>query len=319
MSRCPGCGSYMIRLLLCLLALGTSEAVGAQVGQVAQWSEGDADGWRLLNLQTGQYVEDGVLVVDGSLEWRYLSEDSGDMYRVSANVEASNGDFVGDYFDGGVATLIFELYASVSTELNVDLWHATDLLYYTAQLSVETGWQRIQIPINSDNFSAGFGSADNLEVWIRNIGEVLIGTSRGNGAGEQIFRLRNVVLKGSGAGYAAWIQTYIDRNGGSLAEWLPGAEFCGDRQTNADKHVLGNDPTDPEEKLLARLTASPMELRWSSRSGRAYSVWRSTLNGDSFCKVPESDIAGTGSEVSFSIDEDSLSKIAVYRIEVKLE
>ena len=319
MNRCPRYGLYIINLINGVLFFCSLTALAAQVGVKAQWSEGSFDGWRLLNLESGQYVADGLSVVDGALEWRYLSGDSGDKYRVSANVEASNGAFVGNYFDGGVAMLDLELYAEVATGMTVELWHATDLLYYTAELGVEAGWQRIQIPVNTDFFSAGFGSSDNLEAWIENIGEVLIGTSRGSGEGEQIYRLRNVVLRGSAQGYANWMQTYINRHGGSFAEWMPGADYSGDGDANSVSHITGNDPADPTDKLMMRLSFSPLAVHWNSKLGRLYSVWHSSFNDDGFVKVSESGIAGTGSEISFTIGDDPSHQASVYKIKVKLD
>lgn len=304
---------------IALLAIGgggRSHAV--VVNQPQTWADGDADGWRLVYQKSGLFRDELLEVAGGALGWTHPEDEPDSLFCLVARVGASGGAFTGDYFDSGVAVLRFEFFAETGATVEVELWHATDLLYFVARVPVSPGWQTVELPLDRTAFGPGFGSSTDFRKLLSDIGELWIGAERGSGAGAQVFRVRNLVLEGSGPGYAAWIQISIDSHGGSLDQWLPVADWDGDGFSNAREHVAGTDPVDPLSRLNLSISPEGNVLRWQSVPGRTYFIWRGPVPlreaGQVIATVP-----GTGDVLKFSDPEGGSLERAAYWLSVNWE
>lgn len=289
-------------------------AHAAQVNQPETWATGTLRGWRLLNQAEGTYETGKLAVVEGALEWTLSPAATGSVFSVIASVDASEGWFAGDYFDVGVYAIRFDLYASHPVQVEVELWHATDMLSYMTHAEIETGWVTFEIPVDLARFSPWIGVADAQDFWrlLKNVGHLWIGVNCPGVPEERTFRVRAVELAGAGPGYAAWIQQFE----GALEHKWPAVDWDGDGMSNAAEYIAGTSPNDATDWLRLDVVALPLALRWQSSLNRIYTLWRSSDLHDGF---PEQilQIEGTGGEMEYVDPDAEEIGLGIYRLEVK--
>ena len=304
-----------------LVALTLPHAHAVTVNQAITWMPDDTAGWWLDDAKGDEGAgSSSIRVVDGALEWR-IPEDAGEhiRFRVIADASASSGALAGDYFDVAAMSLSFEFYAAVDTLMEVELWSESRFFFHVARLPVQAGWQKIRVPLNTNCFGAGdFSAPHDLKALMSDIDTLTIGVYRGDGEGEQSYRILNLMLVGARPGYAAWVQPFVDHYGGGTDQWLPAADRDGNGMPNGSEYVAGTNPAVADDVLFVRSDESFTHLRWHSVAGRIYSLWRTTCPRSGFGeKLTE--ISGTGEEIIYPLSEVGMHARALFRLSVRFD
>ena len=278
------------------------------------WAASSADGWRLEDAaappgESGDRT-DWLVFDEGSAGWSPISSDPPNVVRywLEAGSEAFAGAFHGNYFDAGVAFLRFDFYAAHPCKLVVELRREADWVIYEAVLDISGGWQRIELPLTDAHFSLEpFSAPIPLRDLLADVTQLAFGVRPGAMPEAQLFRIKQISLRGSGPGYGSWIAPHEALHGGEANSWLPGADRSGNGIMNADAFTAGLDPADASDLFTINGWAQqPPQLTWLSRTGRVYSVWRSHDLSEDFTPVEGyEDIVGTGDikEVTLPSDE----------------
>ncbi len=303
-------------ILVCSVGVFAWHPLGAAtVNQSESWEDGQSRGWRLLNQATGTYADERLTVSDGYLEWSYEEDGGNELFSVTADADASDGWFYGDYFDVGVMTVRLEFYSSHPTELEVELWHETELLSYAAKVEVSEGWQTVEIPLDMEHFKPwpGTPAPDDFRRLIEQVGRVWIGAEKSAGVEKHTLRIRDVRLAGAGPGYADWIRQFD----GEFVDQLPVVDWNGDGATNAEEYVADTTPNETGDRLTLDIAEPDGKLSWESSSRRSYVLWRSSNLKKGFTdKVAVFD--GTGGTMEYTDPAPPEHGDAFYRLQVLL-
>ena len=324
---CRDVGMWLCLAIASCLVMGVVHAKAVQVNTVVSWDADDVDGWQLEDAaapagESGDRT-DTLVFHEGSIGWSPEASDSPNAVRfwLEADIHASAGAFVGDYFDHGVYRLAFDFYAHAPATLEVELRRASDLILFGANVELEAGWQRIELPLLPAHFSPlPFSAPVPFRDLLTDIDQLAFGVRPGTELDGQVFRIRNVLLQGSDAGYADWIADFEAGHGGSAETWLPAADRSENDVINAHTHIAGLHPADPDDLLrLVVENSDPIGVHWISREDRVYSLWQSScLNTEDFTLVTEIGyISGTGSELHAEMPPGPISHGAFFRLHVE--
>lgn len=327
--RSPFAGRALMAFV-CMACCGFPFATrSVQVNQVINWPAGHAEGWRLedAGAPPGEPGDRSDLLVflEGSIGWSPSPSDppAAVRYWLEPGSLASGGAFHGDYFDSGVSVLMFDFFAAHASLLEVELRREADFVFYTASIDLQSGWQRVEIPLTSEYFELHpFSMPMPFRTLLQQVDQLAFGVRPGSLLEGQIFRLRNVTLQGSGAGYTDWVAPFEAAHGGASEQWLPGADRSGNGVPNAHAFVAGLNPADPLDVFRVKaLQHSPVHrISWASALGRQYTVLRTdSLNVPDFAPVPGFEaIPGTGSDITMQIEPSGSSGLSIYRVHVEL-
>jgi len=226
-----------------------------------------------------------------------------------ADATASDGRFVGSYYDVGAHTLEFSLYASCSASVTVELVNETDFIIYQATLSVSPGMLSRQIPIDAEHFSPDLLARGSLEDLLRNVEQVWITLDWDKAVVAPVFAIDKVQLLGAGSGYGEWIDDFV---GLTFEQRLAGMDSDEDGITNADEFYADTTPDIWNPPFTVSAKGSSIE--WISSSNCLYTVLRST-NLTFWTFEPVNIVAGSGNTMQFT-DLDGSAQ-AFYKIQVE--
>jgi len=303
--------------------LAAGSAFAAAVGQLESWGAGNTAGWQLYDLVNERDVttlanDAGALKLTFPKQTMRLPPEE---WLVKAGAGASGGAFAGDYMAAGVQALSFRLYCEREATVCVALCGTTSGRVWRFRLSgVRTGeWVGVSVPVDPRALRSvsGEAAAAAFEADLRDVAWVGVSVQRNSAPQAQAYRVDDFLLAGPGVDFAAYMAQYPASGGDLQAHRLATGDLDGDGSDNYSEWVAGTSAGDGTEQLVLRLEreGEGARLRWNSKPGRVYRVWKA----DS----PQGPYEPVGGEVAAEEPENSVSDpaagaaVEVYRLEVR--
>ena len=294
--------------LVALLLVVAATSHGATLNQPETWNVGSTEGWTgydVLNCSSRPVSNPGTYL---QIAFGKQSMSFPAVYLMRADAAASSGRFVGDYWAAGVASISFRFYCPTHLPAQARLYMygvTTGNRWYVPLAGLQAGqWTQFNIPLT---YSAGWklDSQPTQE------------------------KFESDVTQGIG-----WIGVRIQRNSSTVAQnygiddfvlngYSPDDDTDGDGFSDQAEFILGTDPNDPSSLFAADIgavggPAGSITIKWPSKAGNTYEVWRSTNLMDTVpFTVYESSITGTP-PINVFIDTNVFgSSSFFYRIKIE--
>jgi hypothetical protein len=295
-------------LFICL----TGIALGVEVNVPEIWPDSSFRDWTCMDQAVAVPGTNGLSVSSGTLQMK-PDMDSGmsldPRWSFVADSAASGGRFVGSCFGPGAHTLSFDLNASCSAQMLVELVNDSKFIIYNASLSVLPGGTHVSIPLDLNHFSPDVFATGSFEELLRDVQNLWITFNWNHSENAPLFSIDNVLLSGSGTGYGEWIDEIEEL---TFEQKLPGADADDDGITNGDEFIVDSEPD--RAGLPFQISCKGDTLRWTSSSNCQYTVLRSTnLIEQGFVEIGT--VPGTGAEVLYQ-DSERPDR-ASYRVRVR--
>jgi len=311
-------------------------AEAAMVNSVESWSASNTAGWVAYDLVNEVVVTDSrkVLVTNQAMAVVFKSYFDRDgiptmpmppeKYLIKAGPAASAGMFVGDYLNNGVAAVSFRIYCNYPTEAWLAFQNESSPRWWQISLGIQaTGkWQTVAVPVMPSVLRELRGATDwnSFEQDLRNVSWIGVIVRRNSSLYGQTVQIDDFSLTGPGADFAAWMAQY--GSGGGFVDGrtpLPEGDLDGDGVPNSAEWIAGTSAGDSNDCL--RLYIDPdsqtgPRLRWNTKAGRIYNVWRSTDLSHGFSKISP-DVAAQSNNVEATYDDGTVDGPIFYRLDVR--
>jgi hypothetical protein len=326
------------RFLSSLAILGAwcvSSVEAATVNGVETWAGSNTAGWVAYDLVNEAVILDSkkVLVTNQAMAvvfksyfdrfGKSLMPMPPEKFLLKAGAEASAGQFVGDYLSNGVAAVSFRIYCDYPTEAFLTFRNETSPRWWQLSLGVQaTGkWQTVTIPILPSVLRELRGATDwtSFEQDLRNVSWIGVILHRNSSFNGQTVLIDDFSLTGPGTDFAAWMAQF----GGSISvdgkTPLPDGDLDGDGVANSSEWVAGTSAGDSNDCL--RLLIEPgsqkgPRLRWKTKAGRVYNVWRCSDLQQGFNKIG-GDVVAEPAAVDTTYEDEDVAGPVFYRIDVR--
>ena len=273
-------------LLACVLL--ASPALGLQVGSPETWQSGSTEGWTCYDAVNETSapppsVDGGALRLVFKKQAMKMPPEE---YVLRAGSTASGGRFVGDYVSNVVTEISFRLLCEYPVEVSAVLCSARGgrLWRYTVPSQTTGVWTTVRIPIDPRALKVG-NSVDGLSAFAGDLSDVTwVGVSiqRNGSVNAQAFWIDDFAVSGPGIAFSQWIAQFPDPPtiGSGSCNRLPSGDLDGDGFDNYSEWLAGTSAGDAKDCLVVTVDSNGQTggavVKWSSKSGRRYMVWRAT-------------------------------------------
>ena len=322
--------------LLVLLGVWSVSSEAVTVNSAETWSGSNTAGWVAYDLINEVIVTDSrkILVQTQALAVvfkSYLDRDGNptmpmppEKYLIKAGSGASSGMFVGDYLSNGVASVSFRIYCDYPSEAWLAFRNEASTRWWQISLGVQTAgkWQTVTVPILPSILRDLGGTTDwnSFEQDLRNVSWIGVVIRRNNSLNGQTVRIDDFSLMGPGTDFATWMAQF-GKSGNPVngQNPLPDGDLDGDGVPNSAEWIAGTSAGDSNDCL--RLYIDPdsqtgPRLRWNTKPGRIYNVWRSTDLSRGFSKISQ-DVAAQSNNLEATYEDGSVDGPVFYRLDVR--
>lgn len=245
-------------------------------------------------------------------------------YLIKAGPGASGGLFTGDYLSNGVAAASFRLQADSPVQVWLAFSGAVSNRWWQYSLGPQpTGsWRTVTVPLHPDYFKELRGATDwhSLEQDLKNVAWIGILVRQCSALTSQTVQLDDFSLVGPGPEFASWMAQFS--GGMTLSDGrnpLPGADLDADGVINFDEWVAGTSAGDSNDCLRLSIEAgsdSKARLRWNTKGGKVYSVWKCNDLRQGFNKVGD-EVLGQANNGEAAFEDRNTAGAVFYKLEVK--
>ena len=244
-------------------------------------------------------------------------------YLIKAGIDASGGRFSGDYLSNGVAEVSFRFYCDFPVETWLVIQNEASQRWWQIKLGVQqTGvWKTVTVPIQPSVFRELMGAKDwgTFEQDIRNVSWIGVMVRRNSALEPQTVLVDDFVLNGPGTDYALWMNQFSNESIlDNTRNSLPDADLDGDGQNNSSEWIAGTSAGDSNDCLRLSIEQGPQglpRLRWKTKAGRVYKIWRSTELRQGF-SITGGDVPAEAAEATY--EEINAPGPVFYRIEARM-
>lgn len=290
--------------VVALATMVTATAYAATPDQAETWNAGSTEGWSgydVLNCSARPVSNPGthLQIAFGKQSMSFPA-----VYLMRADAAASGGVFVGDYGAAGVTSISFRFYCPTHVPANARLYIysvTTGNRWYFSLPGLQAGqWTDFTIPLS---YAAGWKldadpTQEKFETDVtQGIGWVGIRIQRNSSTVAQNYGMDDFVLNG----------------------YNPDDDTDGDGFSDQAEWLLGTNPNDPASLFASDIGVGAPDgsivVRWPSKAGNSYEVWRSTNLLEGF-SVYSSSITGTP-PVNVFVDTNVVGNAFFYRIKLE--
>lgn len=266
----------LTRLFMGAVLLGTAPfAHAVTLGYTETWAGSSVEGWTYFEHSGIEPAPNFFGVTNGSLSVHPMPNPDGirdQRWSFVADATASSGAYVGDLYDHGAHMLEFDLVTSVDCVFLVQLVDNSSFgAIYNWETNLTAGAVHLSVPIDLDHFFPDlFGDDSVFESILRNTDAIWLTTEWDKDAPSPEFAIDNVVLRGVGPGYGAWIDAFtLD-----LSDRFAHLDADGDGILNGQEYQMDSSPETFNGPFIIHSVSNG--VIWTGSSNCMYTVLSST-------------------------------------------